>query len=382
MKFRKSILITISAVMGILHVANGQSTAVNDNKEFHINCTAINGNNIFAGTDNGVYLSIDSGEKWIPINEGLPEKPYIVKLVTSGTSIFAKLSNYTWFISSNNGTNWKAANIGLADTKIDDVALFRNKFFAATNKGLFISADNGLSWVAIPEMAKEVSSIVTNENFILAYSEQNYDSSVDGIKWQAVKDVWGRPELVAEGDNIYALECRWSIDNVCYTNVLQILSKNGKKWENISLSPRYFGFYHNNIYAILAQFKELKNMNFSCTVTVVVSENRGKKWTKINEATDPFLLSDLKIQKKLKEVRDGVPGEIDFAKRNATSLARLRQAAKEEKAKNGSYPCGDPFYIPLQTTSNNNGQKSNDRFQEMNNHRDSYIDSNGGIHIK
>jgi len=382
MGFQKSIFITISVVIGILHIAKGQSITADDEKKIRINCTAINGNNLFAGTDNGVYLSTDSGEKWSPINDGLPEKSYIKKMVTSGTSIFAKLSNYTWFISSNNGTNWKAANVGLADTKIDAVALFRNKFFAATNKGLFISADNGLSWAAIPEMAKEVNSIVTNENYIIAYSEQNYDSSVDGIKWQAVKDVWGRPELVAEGDNIYALECRWVIDNVCYTNVLQILSKNGKKWEDISLSPRYFGFYHNNIYAILAQFKELKNMNFSCTVTVVVSENRGKKWTKINEATDPFLLSDLKIQKKLKEVRDGVPGEIDFAKRNATSLARLKQAAREEKARNGSYPCGDPFYIPLQTTSHNYGQKSNDRFQEMNNHSNSYIDSNGGIHIK
>ncbi len=394
MRFRKTILITISAVIGIFHVANGQSTTTNDNKEFRVSCTAISGNNLFAGTDNGVYLSTNSGEKWIPINNGLPEKTGIYKIVASGSSLFLWLSNYSWFMSTNNGTNWKAANVGLADTKINDVALFRNKLFAATDKGLFMSDDNGLNWAAIPKMAKELSSFLTSENYIVgsiyidAY-QSDYFSSSDGVKWQTVKGLDGSViENIGVGENmIYAKTCKYTIYNsnrssTCKAYAMWVLSENGKKWEQISLYPRYFGFYRNNIYAIRAQVEEHKNKDCSYKIIVVVSENRGKKWTIINEKTDPFVLSDITIQEKLKELRDGAAAEIDQAKRYAVGSEKIKEAAKKEKERRGKFQYGDPYYVPLQTKSNDNAQKSNDRFHEMNNHRDSYIDSNGGIHIK
>ena len=252
MGFQKSFLITMLAVMAIFHIANGQSTTGNDNKEFHVSCTAISGNNLFAGTDNGVYLSTDGGEKWIPINNGLPKKNGIYKLVVSGTSIITQLSDYSWFISSNNGTNWVSLNIGLADTRITNIALFRNRLFAATKVGLFVSTDNGLNWTAIPEMAKEVTSLVTNDNYIHCILEvdhkglkaneyHNCFSSSDGVKWQIAKGIEFSyyDKIEVAGNMIYAKKCSYGYDGpTCRAYRMWILSKNGKRWEKISLSPR------------------------------------------------------------------------------------------------------------------------------------------------
>ena len=148
------------------------------------------------------------------------------------------------------------------------------------------------------------------------------------------------------------------------------------------MSPRYFGFYRNNIYAITVQIEARRKNDYSYVLTILVSENRGKKWTIINEKTDPFVLSDITIQNKLNELRDGAVGEIDQKKKYVVGTEKMKEAAKKEKERRGKFQFGDPFYVPLQTTLPSNAQKSNDRFQEMNNHRDSYIDSNGGIHIK
>lgn len=392
---KKTVFITILAVISILNISRGQSTTTNLNTEFRIICTAINGDNLYVGTENGVYLSTDGGEKWIPINNGLPKKSRIYKLVAIGNNIFASTSEYSSFVSSNNGIDWIAINIGSGKITIHDIVIFKNKLFSSTNKGLFTSADNGLNWTTIPEMVNGDISVVIGENYILSSEyidayQSNYFSSSDGIKWQAIKGLDGLSieKLGADGNIIYANKCKWVVNNgscsTCRAYLMWILSENGKKWNPISIYTRYFGFYRNNIYAITAQVEEHKKNDYRYIMKVMVSEDRGNKWTIINEETDPFVLSDISIQNKLKELRDGAAGEVDYAKKSDAGIEEMKKAAKEEKERRGKYQYGDPFYIPLQTTlpSNSNAQKSNDRFQEMNNHRDSYIDSNGNIHIK
>ena len=55
----------------------------------YITCLAINGSNIFAGTDGGgVYLSSNNGSSWAAVNTGLTDN-YVNALAISGSNIFA-----------------------------------------------------------------------------------------------------------------------------------------------------------------------------------------------------------------------------------------------------------------------------------------------------
>src|ERR1039458_2348867 len=71
-----------------------------------VNCLAVSGTNLFAGTDNGVFLSTNNESSWTAVNNGFPSNPQIVALTDSGTNIFAGIKDRVYF-STNNGTNWR-----------------------------------------------------------------------------------------------------------------------------------------------------------------------------------------------------------------------------------------------------------------------------------
>jgi hypothetical protein len=59
-----------------------------------VNCFAISGTNLFAGTKGGVYLSTNNGTSWTAINDGLSSSGIDVQtLSVSGTNLFAGTGN-------------------------------------------------------------------------------------------------------------------------------------------------------------------------------------------------------------------------------------------------------------------------------------------------
>jgi hypothetical protein len=53
------------------------------------------GNNIFAGTDNGVYLSTNNGTSWLNKNQGFNPVPSDVSILTTNDYIFAGTGGYS-----------------------------------------------------------------------------------------------------------------------------------------------------------------------------------------------------------------------------------------------------------------------------------------------
>src|SRR5438552_2084958 len=82
-----------------------------------INALAADGNNIYAGTGNGVFLSANNGQTWTEANNGMQRKP-VSSLEVNGTSIFAGTSGQGIYLSTNSGTTWTPKNIGLSDLHI------------------------------------------------------------------------------------------------------------------------------------------------------------------------------------------------------------------------------------------------------------------------
>ena len=81
-----------------------------------INSFAISGDNIFAATNGGVFLSSNNGKNWTAVNNGLTSLE-VFGLAFIGTKLFAGTSGGV-FVSTDNGNSWIAVNSGLTDTNV------------------------------------------------------------------------------------------------------------------------------------------------------------------------------------------------------------------------------------------------------------------------
>jgi photosystem II stability/assembly factor-like uncharacterized protein len=133
-------------------------------------------NVIYAGTwGNGVYKSIDGGENWIAINKGLlkskisslridPLTPSIIYVGTSGEGIYKSIDN---------GMNWSEINTGLPDNiEISDLIINpinSNILFICINgpsdittSGVYESINAGKSWSFIGLSDSKVNDLAIN----------------------------------------------------------------------------------------------------------------------------------------------------------------------------------------------------------------------------
>jgi hypothetical protein len=68
------------------------------------------GNDIFAGTDSGVFLSTNNGTSWVAVDSGLTEHE-VYSIAVSGNNIFAGTYSGCIFLSVNKGKSWIPACI-------------------------------------------------------------------------------------------------------------------------------------------------------------------------------------------------------------------------------------------------------------------------------
>jgi hypothetical protein len=105
---------------------------------------------------------------------------YVNSITVSGTNLFASTEGGV-FLSTNNGTSWIAASTGLTNTYIHNIAVSGTNLFAGTEGGVFLSTNNGTSWT-------DVSVGLTNTIiWTLAVSGTNLFAGTNG------NGVWRRP---------------------------------------------------------------------------------------------------------------------------------------------------------------------------------------------
>ena len=106
---------------------------------------------IFAGTHRGgIYRSLDSGDNWSQVNNGLTTNAWVTSLdITDSGYVFTGTSSGI-YLSTNNGDNWTVINTGLPDfTFVFALAINgAGHIFAGTDgNGMFRSTDNGDNWI-------------------------------------------------------------------------------------------------------------------------------------------------------------------------------------------------------------------------------------------
>ena len=131
-------------------------------------CFATTGNNLFAGTSKGIYLTTNRGTSWTEVSNGLPAISAVNCLVVSsdqpsGLILFAGTYEGI-YMSTNSGINWIAVNENLPEEAIiRSLAIIDDILFAALGSVWFRS---------ITEM---ITSAEDEINFIYSYKlEKNY----------------------------------------------------------------------------------------------------------------------------------------------------------------------------------------------------------------
>lgn len=188
-----------------------------------IEAMVVSRNNIFAGTDGGIYLSSDNGTTWNAVNNGIIGRR-VVSLAASGENIYAGTSEIgdgphgLLFLSTNAGANWKALYNGLYSSAISAIAANGNYVFVAAASqqisgayyGIFASIDTGASWYEVDSglTDRDVNSLVINENNIFAGTRSGvFLSTNNAANWEKVNHGMNDSvitSLFTNGNNIYA----------------------------------------------------------------------------------------------------------------------------------------------------------------------------------
>jgi hypothetical protein len=221
---------------------------------------AVNGGTIFSGTnDDGVFLSTNNGTSWKAVDSGLTNTHVYSLAVNGSRNVFAGTDGGGVFLSTNNGTSWVSS--GLGGCGVTSFAISDSTIFLGTyGRGVFLSTDNGTSW-------KAVNSGLTNTSvFSLAVSGGNIFAGTDsgGIFLSTNNGTsWVSSGL---GGNIFA-----GTDS----GGIFLSTNNGTSWNAVNS-----GLTNSHVYSLAVSGDNI----FAGTYYggVFLSTNNGTSWNAVN----------------------------------------------------------------------------------------------------
>jgi ligand-binding sensor domain-containing protein len=227
---------------------------------------------------------------------------HIKCLFASGRNLFVGTEDSV-FLSTDNGTSWIAASNGLPDwlpgVNVYDFAMSGTNLFAGTYYGVFLSTNNGTSWIEVnnglPEMGRLassdrlVSSIVVSPNgagdtnLFVGTLHGIFLSTDNGTSWTAANN--GLPE-----SNRIVQSLVVSPNGAGGTNLFAgiwyggvfLSTNNGTSWTSIGLES----------IAITELFFSGTNLFVGTADNgIILSTNNGLNWTGVNSGLPNFDVS-------------------------------------------------------------------------------------------
>ena len=98
---------------------------------------------VYAGTDSGIYRSIDGGLSWAPC--GSPAFAYELAVDPGNPAILYAGHNAVCYKSVDYGNNWLSSTVGL-DGSCTSLIFASDALFFGSDAGIYETADGGLTW--------------------------------------------------------------------------------------------------------------------------------------------------------------------------------------------------------------------------------------------
>jgi photosystem II stability/assembly factor-like uncharacterized protein len=243
---------------------------------------------IIAGTDGGVFRSIDRGQNWEEASQGLPYgergslAPSINALTVIGEKIYAGVEDNGLFFSDDLGRSWTEASRDLRELTVKGLVSKGKKLFAATSdEGVFVSLDQGRHWKAagkfFPE--KEIFSLAGAGDNLLAWTTDGiYFSTNEGRSWMASETGLTAQyaySFVVSGAKIFTET----------NNGLLVSTDQGRSWTKLSVIGE-----HLAIYALAASGGRLYA---GTNIGVFLSTDDGRSWTQLGNIDFRYFSKDV-----------------------------------------------------------------------------------------
>ncbi len=211
------------------------------------------GPNFYAGS-NGVFLTTDNGNTWIPRDSGLPAD-YVVSLISKNSKLFAGTKSNGVFVSSDSGATWNEANNGLSsELQVLALSAAGNDIMVESSSppygviwGIFISSDEGQTWVSHSTPQGDLKFVTSIDTFIFAISDfaGMYRSSIHNQVWVLI------------GDSLEDISAIMSFDSMFFAgsqNGFFVSYDNGDNWVEqdsgmIDTSVRALTIFESMLYA-------------------------------------------------------------------------------------------------------------------------------------
>ena len=270
-----------------------------------IRCFAVNGSNLFAGTDGGgVFLSTNNGTSWTAVNAGLPTNTSVYALAVNGSNLFAGTFRGGVFLSTNNGTSWTAVNTGLTNLNVSSLAVNGLNLFAGTiyyedggeddhggvdeerdideGRGVFLSTNNGASWTPVNTglTNTRIRALVVNGlNLFAGTGGGVFLSTNNGTSWVNAgltnTFVWS---LAVNGSNLFA---------GTHGGGVFLSANNGTSWTAVNN-----GLLNTGVLSLAVNGSNL----FAGTGDgVFLSTNNGTSWTAVNTGLTSRIVDALAV---------------------------------------------------------------------------------------
>ncbi len=232
--------ISMIVLSAALHTSAAQAQWVQTNGPYGASVTSIIsfGNNIFIGTEGGVFESTDQGSSWQSRSSGLPGGRYYYTLTTHGTNIFAATYS-TVYCSTDSGATWSLVSAGMPDSIfISSLGSSKLSVFVLSGPYSYVSSNDGNEWRLLDTNLTKFS----NPQVALTVDSTTYvaggwitETTNDGLNWEIMAippddTSWDITCLANLGDYIYAIDRKSGI---------LLSTDRGATWENIIYLPQF-----------------------------------------------------------------------------------------------------------------------------------------------
>jgi hypothetical protein len=214
--------------------------------------------------------------QWIPSN-GVPGG-MIGSVAMNGSAIIALAGSHGLFLSRDAGKSWSQV-AGLSDKSIGAVRANGTNFFAETDSGLFISIDNGITWLAdtigLPPGGTNDFTVGGSNLYTLVGGWSIYTSTDNGVSWSFLDSGQYLGGIAASDTKLFAVG--WNEDRGLWTILFS--SDWGGSW-NEEDSAWTYGDISGDAPSLIVSGDNL----FALTLTngILRSSDHGATWTPVN----------------------------------------------------------------------------------------------------
>ncbi len=175
---------------GLIQTEDGgrRWTKVTTLKAENIICLTNDNGDLWAGTNKGIFRSLDNGTTWTSMNNGLPDDA-IYGIVKSDNSYFAATYQRGVYRSNDKGETWTAINDGLPILQIWSIEAVGSTVYAGTHgSGVYRLTAPETTWTYIEEIGRaDVRAFVYDEpNLFVGTYSGIWKTSDHGASWVTV----------------------------------------------------------------------------------------------------------------------------------------------------------------------------------------------------